>query len=296
MTVRVPLPGELEPIERASRDELRSLQLQRMQWSLKHAYDNVPHYRRAFDAKGVRPEDLRELADLARFPFTVKSDLRDNYPFGLFAVPKERIARLHASSGTTGKPTVVGYTLADIDTWANLVARFDPRGRRASRRHGPHRLRLRPLHRRPRRALRRRARRLHGDPDVGRADGKAGPAHHRPEAQDHHGHALVHAGADRGADAPGHRTRARPASRSASSAPSRGPRRCARRSSWAPASTRSTSTVPLGSDGPGRGERVRREQGRPGGLGRPLLSRDHRPSDRRSADRRRGGRTRLPRL
>ena len=123
MTVRQPLPGELEPIERASRDELRALQLGRMQWSLKHAYDNVPHYRRAFDARGVRPEDLRELADLARFPFTVKSNLRDNYPFGLFAVPKERVARIHASSGTTGKPTVVGYTLADIDTWANLVAR-----------------------------------------------------------------------------------------------------------------------------------------------------------------------------
>ena len=123
MTVRRPVPGELEPIERASRDELRALQLERMQWSLKHAYDNVPHYRAAFDAKGVRPEDLRELADLARFPFTVKSDLRDNYPFGLFAVPKERIARIHASSGTTGKPTVVGYTQADIDTWADLVAR-----------------------------------------------------------------------------------------------------------------------------------------------------------------------------
>jgi phenylacetate-CoA ligase len=123
MTVRQPSPGELEPIERASRDELRALQLERMQWSLKHAYDNVPHYRRAFDAKGVRPEDLRELADLAKFPFTVKSDLRDHYPFGLFAVPRERVARIHASSGTTGKPTVVGYTLADIDTWANLVAR-----------------------------------------------------------------------------------------------------------------------------------------------------------------------------
>ena len=123
MTARHPLPGELEPIERASRDELRALQLQRMQWSVRHAYENVPHYRRAFDAKGVRPDDLRELADLARFPFTVKTDLRDNYPFGLFAVPKDRIARLHASSGTTGKPTVVGYTLADIDAWANLVAR-----------------------------------------------------------------------------------------------------------------------------------------------------------------------------
>jgi phenylacetate-CoA ligase len=123
MTVRRSLPGELEPIERASRDELQALQLERLRWSLKHAYENVPHYREAFDARGVHPDDCRSLADLARFPFTVKSDLRDNYPFGLFAVPKERVARLHASSGTTGKPTVVGYTLRDIDTWSDLVAR-----------------------------------------------------------------------------------------------------------------------------------------------------------------------------
>jgi phenylacetate-CoA ligase len=123
MTAKRPLPGELEPIERASQDELRALQLQRLQWSLQHAYDNVGHYRRAFDAKGVHPSDLMSLADLAKFPFTVKSDLRDHYPFGLFAVPRERVARIHASSGTTGKPTVVGYTLKDIDTWADLVAR-----------------------------------------------------------------------------------------------------------------------------------------------------------------------------
>ncbi|MDQ6639886.1 MAG: phenylacetate--CoA ligase [Pseudomonadota bacterium] len=123
MTSRRPLPGELEPIERASVDELRALQLERMRWSVQHAYDQVPHYRRAFDAKGVHPGDLKELADLARFPFTVKTDLRDNYPFGMLAVPRERVARIHASSGTTGKPTVVGYTLADIDTWADLVAR-----------------------------------------------------------------------------------------------------------------------------------------------------------------------------
>jgi phenylacetate-CoA ligase len=123
MTVRRSLPGELEPIERASRDELQALQLERLRWSLKHAYENVPHYRKAFDLKGVHPDDCRSLADLARFPFTVKSDLRDNYPFGLFAVPRERVARLHASSGTTGKPTVVGYTLRDIDTWSDLVAR-----------------------------------------------------------------------------------------------------------------------------------------------------------------------------
>jgi phenylacetate-CoA ligase len=123
MTSKRPLPGELEPIERASRDELQALQLERLRWSLAHAYDNVPHYREAFDAKGVHPDDCRSLADLAKFPFTVKSDLRDNYPFGLFAVPRERVARIHASSGTTGKPTVVGYTLNDIDTWADLVAR-----------------------------------------------------------------------------------------------------------------------------------------------------------------------------
>jgi len=123
MTSKRPLPGELEPIERASQDELRALQLERLQWSLRHAYDNVAHYRQAFDAKGVHPADLKSLADLAKFPFTVKADLRNNYPFGLFAVPRERVARLHASSGTTGKPTVVGYTLKDIDTWADLVAR-----------------------------------------------------------------------------------------------------------------------------------------------------------------------------
>jgi phenylacetate-CoA ligase len=118
-----PEPGELEPIERASRDELQALQLQRLQWTLKHAYDHVPHYRRAFDAKGVLASDCKSLADLAKFPLTTKADLRANYPFGMFAVPREQVVRLHASSGTTGKPTVVGYTQRDIDTWADLVAR-----------------------------------------------------------------------------------------------------------------------------------------------------------------------------
>ena len=113
----------LEPIERASVDELRTLQLRRLQWSLRHAYDNVPHYRKAFEAAGVHPDDCRELADLARFPFTTKADLRDNYPFGMFAVPREQISRIHASSGTTGRPTVVGYTREDVHTWARLVAR-----------------------------------------------------------------------------------------------------------------------------------------------------------------------------
>ena len=123
MAVRKPAAGDLEPIEIASRDELAALQLKRLQWSLKHAYDHVPHYRKAFDRAGLQPGDCRSLADLARFPFTVKADLRDNYPFAMFAVPREKVARIHASSGTTGKPTVVGYTRADIDTWADLMAR-----------------------------------------------------------------------------------------------------------------------------------------------------------------------------
>ncbi|AGU48417.1 phenylacetate-CoA ligase PaaK [Variovorax paradoxus B4] len=123
MTARHPAPGELEPIETASRDEITSLQLSRLRATLQRAYDNVPHYRKAFDAKGVHPHDLKSLADLSKFPFTVKTDLRDNYPFGMFAVPRTQVARIHASSGTTGKPTVVGYTLKDIDTWADLVAR-----------------------------------------------------------------------------------------------------------------------------------------------------------------------------
>jgi phenylacetate-CoA ligase len=116
-------PAPLEPIEQASRDELQALQLQRLRWTLRRAYEHVPHYKARFDALGAHPEDLKTLADLARFPFTGKSDLRENYPFGLFAVPREQVVRVHASSGTTGKPTVVGYTAKDIDTWATVVAR-----------------------------------------------------------------------------------------------------------------------------------------------------------------------------
>jgi len=113
----------LEPIEKASIDELRALQLQRLKWALSHAYANSPVYRRKFDEAGVHPDDFRQLSDLAKFPFTTKKDLRDSYPFGIFAVPREQIVRIHASSGTTGKPTVVGYTKKDIDVWANAVAR-----------------------------------------------------------------------------------------------------------------------------------------------------------------------------
>ncbi|MCE8547431.1 phenylacetate--CoA ligase [Ruegeria pomeroyi] len=118
-----PKKEDLDPIEIASIDEIRALQLDRLKWSLRHAYDNVPMYKQRFDEAGVHPDDLQTLADLAKFPFTYKNDLRDNYPFGLFAVPREQIIRLHASSGTTGKPTVVGYTKGDIDNWADLVAR-----------------------------------------------------------------------------------------------------------------------------------------------------------------------------
>jgi phenylacetate-CoA ligase len=113
----------LEPIEKASRKKLRDLQLARLKWTLKRAYDRVPHYRRKFDAAGVTPKDLKTLADLANFPFTAKADLRDTYPFGMFAVPMHQVVRIHASSGTTGKPTVVGYTKKDIDTWSHLMAR-----------------------------------------------------------------------------------------------------------------------------------------------------------------------------
>jgi phenylacetate-CoA ligase len=123
MTVKHPQPGDLEAIETASRDEISALQLQRLKWSLQHAYDNVPLHKKSFDEKGVHPSDLKTLADLAKFPFMTKTALRDNYPFGLFAVPREKIARLHASSGTTGKSIVVGYTTKDIDNWAHLVAR-----------------------------------------------------------------------------------------------------------------------------------------------------------------------------
>src|SRR5262245_58551986 len=118
-----PRKEDLDPIETASRDEIAGLQLARLRQTLRHVYASVPHYRKAFDARGVGPEDLRSLADLGKFPFTTKADLRDNYPFGLFAVPRERIQRIHASSGTTGKPTVVGYTKGDIEPWSSLVAR-----------------------------------------------------------------------------------------------------------------------------------------------------------------------------
>lgn len=118
-----PKLGDLEAIENASRDEIEALQLQRMRWSLNHAYKNVAHYKASFDSAGVHPDDLKSLANLSRFPFTKKSDLRKNYPFGMFAVPRSQINRIHASSGTTGQPTVVGYTQADLAMWDIVMAR-----------------------------------------------------------------------------------------------------------------------------------------------------------------------------
>lgn len=112
-----------QEIEFASRDRISTLQLERMRWSLMHAYTNVPHYRKAFDDAGVHPSDLKDLSDLAKFPFTTKADLRENYPFKMFAVPQDRVSRIHASSGTTGRPTVVGYTSNDLNNWADLIAR-----------------------------------------------------------------------------------------------------------------------------------------------------------------------------
>jgi phenylacetate-CoA ligase len=123
MRARPPDRSELDPIEIASRDEIAAVQLERLRWTLHHAYANVPHYRTRFEAAGVHPDDLRALADLARFPFTAKDDLRRNYPFGMFAVPREQVVRIHASSGTTGKPTVVGYTRRDLEVWAEVCAR-----------------------------------------------------------------------------------------------------------------------------------------------------------------------------
>ena len=166
-------PG-LDPIEHASIDELRALQLERLKWTLKHAYDNVPHYKKAFDEAGVHPDDLKQLSDISKFPFTTKKELRENYPFGMFAVPRERISRIHASSGTTGKPTVVGYTRA---TWITGPTWW--RARSAAGGAGRHRARglwLRPVHGRAGRALRRRTPGLHRHSHVRRTDRKAGPA------------------------------------------------------------------------------------------------------------------------
>ena len=196
----------LDAIETASRDEIAALQRERLAWTLRHAYANVPHYRAAFDRAGVHPDDFRSLDDIAKFPFTTKQDLRANYPFGMFAVPREKLVRVHASSGTTGKPTVVGYTAKDIETWAHVVARsiYAAGGRPGMI--GARRLWLWAVHRRPRRALRRGAAGLHGGAGVGRHDRAAGAADHRLPPRRDHGDAQLHAGDPRRVPAPGHRS------------------------------------------------------------------------------------------
>ncbi|MEE3921630.1 hypothetical protein V2I01_35280 [Micromonospora sp. BRA006-A] len=205
---RTPRPDELDPVERIGVDELRALQLDRLRHSLRHAYDDVPHYRHAFDALGAHPDDLREPADLARFPFTTKAELRENYPFGMFAVPRERVARLHASSGTTGRPTVVGYTRARPRHLGEAHGPLDPRRRGPPRRPGARRVRLRAVHRRARRALRRRGVGLHRRPGLRRHDRASGHADPRPRTGGRHGDPELHA-RHRGRDGtPGRRPRA----------------------------------------------------------------------------------------
>ena len=163
----------LDPIEVASRDEIAALQLRRMRWSLAHAYENVPHYTKAFKAAGVHPDDLKSLEDLAKFPFTAKVDLRENYPFGMFAVPREKLVRIHASSGTTGKPTVVGYTPGRHRHVGRRRRPLHARLRRPPRRHRACGLRLWPVHRRAGCPLWRRKARLHRHPRLRRHDARA---------------------------------------------------------------------------------------------------------------------------
>ena len=184
----------LDPIETASRDEIAALQRERLAWTLRHAYDNVPHYRAAFDAAGVHPDDFRDLDDLAKFPFTTKQDLRANYPFGMFAVPREKLVRIHASSGTTGKPTVVGYTAQDIETWAQVVARsiYAAGGRPGMIVHIAYGYGL--FTGGLGAALRRGAAGLHRGAGVRRHDRAPGAADRRFPPRRDHGHAELHAG------------------------------------------------------------------------------------------------------
>ena len=239
---------ELEPIETASRDTLRTLQLQRLKNTLQLAYERIPHYRQKFDAAGVHPGDLKELSDLAKFPFTTKDDLRQNYPFGMFAVPMADIVRIHASSGTTGKPTVVGYTRGDIETWSRLMARSIRAAGGRSDRQDPRRLRLRPVHRRARLPLRRRISRRRRHPGRRRLYRAAGAAHRRFQARHHRGDAVLHARDRRRIRAAGLRRRATAACASAFSAPSRGPKACAPKSSAAWASQALDHLRPVGGD------------------------------------------------
>ena len=193
---RKPMAG-LDPIETASRDEIAALQRERIAWTLRHAYANVPHYRAAFDAAGVHPDDFRQLEDLAKFPFTTKQDLRANYPFGMFAVPRERIVRIHASSGTTGKPTVVGYTQRGSGGLGAGGGALDLRRRRAAGDDPAQRLWLRAVHRRPGHARRRATPGMLRRAGVRRHDRAPGAAHQRFPARHHHRDAQLHAGDSR---------------------------------------------------------------------------------------------------
>ena len=192
-------PGAAAKRPRADRDRLarrdrRACSSSGLKWSLKHAYDNVAHYKRR-----LRPGRRASRRSQARSPICAsfrsppKTTCATNYPFGMFAVPREQVARIHASSGTTGKPTVVGYTARDIDIWADVMRALDARERLPARHAGAHRLRLRAVHRRARRALRRRAARLHGGAGLRRHDRAAGQADRRFQARRHHGHAELYA-------------------------------------------------------------------------------------------------------
>ena len=273
-----PRPGDLEPIETASRDELAACSSTGCRLAAPR-YEHVPHYRQAFDAAGVHPDDCRELADLARFPFTTKDDLRANYPFGMFAVPREQVARVHASSGTTGKPTVVGYTRADIDTWADLMARsIRAAGGRPGMlvhvaygyglftgglgaHYGAERLGCTVV------------------PVSGGHDRAAGAADPGLPARGHHGDAVLHAGDPRRDGAPG----LDPAAPSLKvgifgAEPWTDDMRARDRGAGRHARRRHLRAV--GGDGPGRGAGVRGDQGRAAHLGGPLLPRDRRPGRR----------------
>src|SRR6202050_3154561 len=281
---------QLETIEKATKDSLQALQLERLKTTLQRAYAHVPHYNKKLDAAGAHPGDLKELSDLAKFPFTTKDDLRQNYPYGMFAVPMSDIVRIHASSGTTGKPTVVGYTQNDIDTWSLLMARSirAAGGRSADKIHVAYGYGLftggagapfggRALGRRRHSARRR----FHRAP---------GPAHSRFCPRHHHGDAVLYAGHRRRVRAPGFfARRLQPTAghfrrRAVDRNHARG-----NRAAHGPAGAR--SLWPVGSDGARRRPGMRRDARRADGLGGPLLSRDHRSGHRPRAARRRDRRT-----
>ena len=196
---------QVEPIEHASADELRASQLVRLRDTVRRAYERVPHYRARFDAAGVHPDDLRRLEDISRFPLTAKEDLRQNYPFGMFAVPMDQIVRIHASSGTTGKPTVVWLHKERHRYLVDAHGAVDPSGGRTCVGQDPHRVWLWAVHRRPGRSLRWRISRRGGHSGQRRVHRTAGADHQRLQARHHHGHAVLHAGDRRRIRPAGHR-------------------------------------------------------------------------------------------